>query len=72
MTPVGPGHIEATLYIRSHIAVVDVHYTTRSYSIRYKDRTDLNYDGDSIHLFLEESMTFWPLSPDAGVALVYA
>lgn len=49
MTPSEPGHIVATLYKRSHIAVVDVHYTKKSYSIRYKDSTDLGYDGHGIH-----------------------
>jgi hypothetical protein len=49
MTPREPGHIQGTLYVRTHVAVVDVNYTTRAYSIRYADSTDLNFDGDSIH-----------------------
>ncbi|HMF82928.1 MAG TPA: family 1 encapsulin nanocompartment shell protein [Acidimicrobiia bacterium] len=32
----------------------------------------LDHDADSVRLYLEESMTFRALSPDAGVALVYA
>lgn len=32
----------------------------------------LDHDADRVRLYLEESMTFWPLSPDAGLALVYA
>ncbi len=31
----------------------------------------LDHDADSVRLYLEESMTFRALSPDAGVALVY-
>jgi hypothetical protein len=44
-----PGQILGTLYLRTHMAVVDVNYTTKSYSIMYKDSTDLNYDGTNIH-----------------------
>jgi len=32
----------------------------------------LDHDADNVRLYLEESMTFRALSPDAGVALVYA
>ena len=32
----------------------------------------LDHDADSVRLYLEESMTFRALSPEAGVALVYA
>ena len=35
--------------MRSHVAVVDVTYTTKAYSIRYKDSTNLGYDGEGIH-----------------------
>ncbi|HMF05056.1 MAG TPA: family 1 encapsulin nanocompartment shell protein [Acidimicrobiia bacterium] len=37
------------------------------FSIGYVD-----HDADSVRLYLEESMTFRALSPDAGVALVYS
>lgn len=49
MTPTGPGHIVGTLYIRSHKAVVDIPYTTKSYSITYKDSENLKYTGTTIH-----------------------
>ena len=45
----GPGHILGTLYLRSHVAIVDIFYTTSDYSIVYKDSTNLNYDGKNIH-----------------------
>jgi uncharacterized linocin/CFP29 family protein len=32
----------------------------------------LDHDADNVRLYLEESMTFRALSPDAGIALVYA
>ncbi|MDR9435512.1 MAG: hypothetical protein RI563_01440 [Thiohalophilus sp.] len=46
---VEPGKMEGRLMIRSHVAVVDITYDTRSYSIHYKDSTNLNYDGTNIH-----------------------
>jgi hypothetical protein len=49
MQPTGPGHIVGTLYLRSHMAQVDIPYTTTSYSITYRDSKDLNYDGSNIH-----------------------
>lgn len=43
------GHIVGTLYLRQHVAVVDVKYSKASYSITYKDSQNLNYDGTNIH-----------------------
>lgn len=42
-----PGHIVGTLLIRNHMAVVDIPYGTSSYSIIYKDSSNLKYDADS-------------------------
>ena len=44
-----PGHILGTLALRTHVAVVDVDYDRTAYSIKYKDSTNLNYDGGHIH-----------------------
>ena len=41
-----PGHIVGTLNIRKHIAIVDITYDSGSYSIIYKDSTNLNYNGE--------------------------
>ncbi len=49
MKEVEPGHIVGSLFLRRHSAVVDIPYTTESYSITYKDSTELNYDGSNIH-----------------------
>jgi hypothetical protein len=49
MMPAGPGHVVGTLYIRGHMAQVDIPYTTTSYSINYKDSQNLDYDGSNIH-----------------------
>jgi len=43
------GHIEGTLYLRKHVAVVDINYTKKSYNITYKSSENLNYDGKNIH-----------------------
>jgi hypothetical protein len=44
-----PGHILATLHLRSHMAQVDINYNKEKYSITYKNSEDLQYDGESIH-----------------------
>lgn len=49
MRPAGPGRIEGTLTLRDHRAVVDIAYSPKTYSIRYKDSSNLHYDGGSIH-----------------------
>lgn len=42
-----PGHIVASLHIRSHVAVVDITYDTKSYSITYQESTNLKYDPET-------------------------
>jgi hypothetical protein len=49
MESVAPGHIIGTLHLRTHMAQVDIPYTTHSYSITYRDSRDLKYDGSNIH-----------------------
>ena len=49
MKNAGPGQMVGTLNLRQHVAVVDIAYDRNSYSIRYKDSSNLNYDGTSIH-----------------------
>ncbi|CCO23431.1 hypothetical protein [Maridesulfovibrio hydrothermalis] len=49
MSDIAPGHLVATLNIRSHQAVVDITYTPETYSINYKDSTNLKYNGETIH-----------------------
>ena len=39
-----PGHIVASLHVRSHTAVVDIAYSTTKYSITYNTSTNLKYD----------------------------
>jgi hypothetical protein len=49
MTPVSPGLISGRFVSVDHVAVVDVRYTEKMYSITYKDSTNLNYKGAQIH-----------------------
>ena len=51
MSVLKPGHIVSTLSLRSHRAVVDITYTTKSYNITYKNSENLKYDPstNSIH-----------------------
>ena len=42
-----PGEILGTLNIRSHQAVVSIPYTTKTYSILYKDSMNLKYDAEA-------------------------
>ncbi|HKJ71390.1 MAG TPA: hypothetical protein VKA55_06525 [Gammaproteobacteria bacterium] len=44
-----PGHIIGTLYIRSHMAKVDINYSTKGYSITYRDSKNLKHHDDKIH-----------------------
>jgi hypothetical protein len=44
-----PGHITGRLMLRTHIAIVDIDYTPKNYSIKYRDSTNLEYDGTGIH-----------------------
>lgn len=41
MEVVEPGHIIGTLNLRSHMAVVDIPYTTKTFSIMFKDSRGL-------------------------------
>jgi hypothetical protein len=47
MALVKPGEIVGTLNVRSHQAVVSIPYTTKNYSILYKDSNNLKYDAQS-------------------------
>ena len=38
------GVAEASLHLRTHIAIVTIKYSTTDYSITYKTSTNLNYD----------------------------
>ena len=58
-----PGLMVGTLNLRKHVAVVDVNYSAKSYSITYKDSTELQYDGKSIH----QNYNGWVQNLDKGI-----
>lgn len=46
MAVVKPGQIIGTLNLRSHTAVVDITYNTKTYDITYKDSVNLKYNAE--------------------------
>lgn len=44
-----PGRITGTLNVRKHTAVVEIPYSSRSYSINYKSSVNLNEEEGQIH-----------------------
>ena len=49
MTQTGPGLINARIALRGHTASVDVNYNTKTYTITYRDSTNLDASGGQIH-----------------------
>ncbi len=49
MQRITPGHIVGTLFLRSHMAAVDITFNEDTYSIIYKNSSNLKYDGKDIH-----------------------
>ena len=49
MKPVNESTIEGTLYIRSHVAIVNIQYDATRYTINYKNSVNLNYKDGKIH-----------------------
>jgi hypothetical protein len=49
MTQTGPGLINARIALRGHTASVDVNYNTKTYTITYRDSTNLDAGGGQIH-----------------------
>lgn len=49
MKDVEPGYMIATLTLRTHMAQVDIRYNKQNYNIQYKNSSNLDYDGSSIH-----------------------
>ena len=63
MDPDRPGHILGTLVLRTHVAVVDIDYDEKTYSITYKESTNLDYDGTNIH----KNYNGWIQNLDNGI-----
>lgn len=65
MSDTKPGLITAQLLKRKHSVVVEIPYTTKSYSINYKDSTEMQYDGANIHKYYNN----WVRNLDQRIAL---
>src|SRR5450755_3562117 len=42
LTPISPGLVSGRLSLRDHVAIVDIRYTEKTFSITYQDSTNLN------------------------------
>jgi hypothetical protein len=49
ITPEKPGRLTGRLALRTHLAVVDIEHNTKTYSIKYRDSTDLGAKDGQIH-----------------------
>jgi hypothetical protein len=49
MEPAGPGRVTGRIALRQHTAVIDVTHDTKSYSIKYRDSTNLDARDGMIH-----------------------
>lgn len=49
MTETAPGVINGRISLRTHSASVDIRFNTKTYSITYRDSTNLDARGGSIH-----------------------
>lgn len=59
------GHIVGTLALRRHTAVVDIFYSTSSYSILYKDSSNLKYD--ATRKTIHANYTSWIRNLDVAI-----
>lgn len=49
MQPEGPGRLSGRIAVRKHTAAIDVEHTTKSYTIKYRDSTNLDATDGKIH-----------------------
>lgn len=49
MQPVSDGNIRASLFSSGHMIKLDIKYDTKTYSITYKDSSNLEYNGNTIN-----------------------
>lgn len=49
MQPEGPGRLTGRIALRAHLAVIDIEHDTKSYSIKYRDSTNLDARDGMIH-----------------------
>ena len=49
MQPEGPGRMTGRIALRAHLAVIEIEHDTKSYSIKYRDSTNLDARDGMIH-----------------------
>ena len=57
MKSISPGHILGILYLRSHVAKVDITFDTNTFNIQYKDSVNLDYKMKEV-IFLQALFPF--------------
>jgi len=63
MADAGPGKLVGTLNLRTHQAVVDIPYSSKSYSIVYRSSQNLNEANGTIHT----NYNGWVQNLDRGI-----
>ena len=63
ITPQKPGRLTGQLTLRTHQAMVDIEYSTKSYSIKYRDSVDLGAKDGQIH----RNYNGWVQNLDKGI-----
>ena len=63
MKRIDPGLISAKLFLREHIAEVEIEYDVKQYSITYKSSENLSYEDGKIH----KNYNSWVKNLDRGV-----
>jgi hypothetical protein len=63
MTDTSPGHLEGVLNLRTHVAVVDIPYSAKSYSILFKSGENLRAADGTIH----KNYNGWVQNLDRGI-----
>ena len=63
MNPAGPGRLGGRLTLRSHVALIDVEHDTKTYSIKYRESTNLDAKDGIIH----RNYNSWIENLDKGI-----
>jgi hypothetical protein len=62
-----PGHAVGTLYLRDHMAKVDILYDMEGYSITYKDSSNLDYDASDTPAIIHSNYNGWVQNLDNAI-----
>jgi len=65
MVESGPGKISASIALRKHMATIEIPYSTKEYSITYKDSANLDAIGDGT---IHKNYNGWIQNLNRGIA----